>query len=210
MHFELFHESEIQLRDGPVSDPEALRARDADPIAFAEEVFTDARQRGASLVGFKLFAFHDQRILHRTVEDARTKIIVLNRSNTLAQYSSRRLAEATGTWQLESGSKPERMRILFEAADFEAFEEARNRRMGEFSILLSEAGRQALFVEYAALQRESCMDRISAFLGLPRPASVRPKTARQNLARTIDRFKNRKEVLRYLGARNRLAWAQGG
>jgi LPS sulfotransferase NodH len=210
MHFELFHETEIQFREGPVTDPKAFRVRNTDPVAFAEDIFAGAWRRGASLVGFKLFAFHDHRVLRRTVEDERTKIIVLSRSNTLAQYSSRRLAEATGAWQLEAGAKPERVWIPFDVGDFEAFEQAIHRRMREITVLLSEFGRQALFVEYTALRQDACIDRISDFLGLPAPISLLPTTVRQNPVRTIDRFKNREEVLNYLRARDRLAWAQGG
>jgi LPS sulfotransferase NodH len=210
MHFELFHATEIQYRTGAVTDARMLEARDAQPVAFMEGIFAEAEGRGASLVGFKFFAFHKKRVLRRIVEDETIKIVCLTRSNALAQYSSRRIAEATGQWELAPGDLPEQRHIAFDPADFETFEATMHDWASLIGLHLAEGGRQALFVEYKTMLSDAGIARLSDFLGIPLSRDRGVPIVRQNPTRTIDRFSNPDVVRRYLDLRHKASWAYGG
>ena len=61
MHFEVFNEKASFRRDGQaVTDPDALRRRDADPCEYFREIMRD-HEASASAVGFKLFPEHATR-----------------------------------------------------------------------------------------------------------------------------------------------------
>jgi predicted O-linked N-acetylglucosamine transferase (SPINDLY family)/LPS sulfotransferase NodH len=210
MHYELFHATEIQYRDGPLEDPAALVVRDERPLEFLENVFLGAQRRGATLVGFKYFAFHTRSVLEHILRDRGTRLVVLGRDNALAQYASRKAAEATGRWERAVGEPGETMRPRFDAFDFECFE--RSVRVWTETIhgRLAAAGREGLTLEYDSMFSDTSIERLSAFLGVAVPAATNLRLARQNPERTIDRFSNPAEVRQYLEMRGNPGWAYCG
>lgn len=109
MPHELFHDEMIQFSDRTVFDPEALGARNADPIGFLDGLFTEAAAEGRSLMGFKHFAHLSSVVAQAAIADPATKLIHIRRGNFLAQC--------------RRGERPEQVRINFDRDDFEAREQ---------------------------------------------------------------------------------------
>lgn len=112
-HYELFHDEMIQFSDRTVFDPEALGARNADPIGFLDGLFTEAAAEGRSLMGFKHFAHLSSVVAQAAIADPATKLIHIRRGNFLAQC--------------RRGERPEQVRINFDRDDFEAREQYQRR-----------------------------------------------------------------------------------
>ncbi|RWN62293.1 hypothetical protein [Mesorhizobium sp.] len=117
----------IQFSDRTVFDPEALGARNADPIGFLDGLFTEAAAEGRSLMGFKHFAHLSSVVAQAAIADPATKLIHIRRGNFLAQYSSEKIAKSNGKWFSRLGERPEQVRINFDRDDFEAREQYQHR-----------------------------------------------------------------------------------
>lgn len=84
--------------------------RDADPLAALEKVaaLSDEAFPDKRLFGFKLFLKHDEAVRLHVRDDERYRLIVLERSNKLAQYVSTEMARETGQWTARVNKQGER------------------------------------------------------------------------------------------------------
>jgi predicted O-linked N-acetylglucosamine transferase (SPINDLY family)/LPS sulfotransferase NodH len=208
--YELFHRSRIQYGGGQVTDPEAIASRDAAPLAFLQRREETTAASGYTMTGFKLFLFHDARVLDHVLSEPRYRLILLTRENRLAQYSSHVIAHQTGQWELRDGEAPTRRGVVFDPQHFEAFEDWLNRVHQRMLEGLYRHGRDILLVEYASLSSPATLQRLSDCLGRAVTIARRPNLARQNPTGIVDRFTNRAETLAYLERRNLRRWADGG
>ncbi len=208
--FELFHRTEIQYRGGKVLDATAIAERDADPVAWLERYHDDCRLRGYRLLGFKIFAHHDARILEHVAADAQTRIIVIGRRNLLAQYSSQRIAERTGEWATPEGLAPKRAKIVFDPADFEKFERTVAMLEARLRQVLGERRGGVLELDYCDLSSPETLGRLSEHLEREVPVESGYALVKQNPGPIVDRFSKPAIVRAYLKRRGLEAWGDAG
>jgi LPS sulfotransferase NodH/glycosyltransferase involved in cell wall biosynthesis len=208
--FELFHQTEIQFRSGRLRDPERIKARDADPVGWLERYHDQCRQMGYRRLGFKIFAHHDRRVLEHIARDGATRVIRLGRQNVLAQYSSQRIAEATGEWQVHGGLKPKRIRIEFDPADFERYERVIQMLRGQLVQLFEHKGTDVMDLDYTELASDAVLAQLSRFTGWEVRRTNRSVLQKQNPSRILDRFETPERVVEYLAGRGLADWAGEG
>jgi LPS sulfotransferase NodH len=208
--YELFHRSRIQYGGGDVIGTEAIAARDADPLRWLQEREDATAAFGYTMTGFKLFLFHNERVLDHVLSEPRYRLILLTRENRLAQYSSHLIAQQTGQWELRDGQPPVRRKVVFDPQDFEAFEVWLNRVHGRMLDGLHRHGRDILLVEYRSLMFPATLQRLSDWLGSAVTLARRTNLARQNPTSIVNRFTNRAETLAYLDRRKLSRWAEDG
>jgi LPS sulfotransferase NodH len=208
--FELFHKTEIQFRSGRLRDPERIEARDADPVGWLERYHVQCREMGYRRLGFKIFAHHDRRVLEHIARDDATRVIRLGRQNVLAQYSSQRIAEATGEWQVHGGLKPKRIRIEFDPADFERYERVIEMLKGQLVQLFEHKGTDVMDLDYTELASDAVLARLSRFTGWEVRRTNRSALQKQNTSNILNRFETPERVVAYLSGRGLAAWAGEG
>jgi len=95
---EIFHPDRIYCSVDKRSIPDIIE-RNRDPIGFMHRVLKETnRQKGPfKLIGFKIFFDHNSRITEYLIEN-KIPVVVLERCNKLAQYSSLKIAKKTGQW----------------------------------------------------------------------------------------------------------------
>jgi LPS sulfotransferase NodH len=112
---ELFNPTEIANKSIPWPEiPDAQRTRllalrQADPVAFWDELCVASLSRGYRAVGFKLLysqGLSQKPLLDRLTADRTIRIIHLTRRNLLRRLLSERQAYATNQWAIGRGSPP--------------------------------------------------------------------------------------------------------
>ena len=95
---EIFHPDEIFSSITMDSIPN-LKERNSSPVDFLNKVIEQTyKQKGkSSLIGFKLFFDHNPAITDYIL-DHKIPIVLLERTNKLAQYASLKIAKKTGKW----------------------------------------------------------------------------------------------------------------
>jgi LPS sulfotransferase NodH len=209
-HHELFHATEIQYKGRVIADAKSLGQRNADPIAFMNQVFATSEEQGYHTVGFKLFLYHNETVLRYLIADESYKLIFLDRANILAKYASARIAAMTGQWGALSADRIVNRQIVFDREDFERYEAASLDLRSKALRLLATAGREVFFVEFASIVHCQVQARVARFLGLNAVPDVRPNIQRQNPVSIADRFTNSESVRSYLASRKKAGWLDPG
>jgi glycosyltransferase involved in cell wall biosynthesis len=207
-HFELFHDEMIQFARHTVTDVAEIASRNADPVGFLRRVRAEAAEAGMDLVAFKHFAHLDDTVTDEIVRNDAIRLIHLSRENLLAQYSSEKIARASGKWVRHRDQTGDQVRVPFEAKDFEKFEAYYRRIETERVHRLAGSRRTVLFVEYADLNTPETRRRIGDFIGIAIPDTAQPDTRKQNPPQVIERFSNPEVVRDYLARRNLSRWAE--
>jgi len=139
----------------------SLAERDRDPGRMLSRI---AGQKDA-LAGFRLFQDHDDRALSHCLADPRTAKVVLTR-NPVESYVSLRIARATGQWWLGDVSRARSAKARFDAAEFEAFLEARRAFYLRVNRALQTSGQTAFPLDYADLGDSAVLGGLVRFLGV--------------------------------------------
>lgn len=180
-HHELFNPNGIftalDERDDATS-PDALAARDRDPIGFLDDIWDDTR--GAQAIGFKMTPDQAPDVLAHVLADTGIAKIVLRRQNALRRLVSERIADATGRWEAYDDAPPlARPRVHVDAGELaehaarvEAFHAA-------IDAALLRSGQVSLALRYEDLFDTNEQARLLAFLGLP-PHPLRTRSLHQN------------------------------
>ena len=207
---ELFNSTEIQMRRETIRTSVALQDRDASPVEFLQKTMLSAQNEGLEVVGFKFFFYHHETVLQHLIEDITWKIVVLQRENLLARYSSLRIAERTGEWGVLRHTQPTPLLLRFDEGDFEDFE-GKAHAMRELVMRgLSLGGREIFLMDFVSILDRRTLDRLAAYLEMDIPETIVPRIRKQNPTQTINRFSNPDHVRSYLAARNRQRWAFEG
>ncbi len=191
-------------------EPEVIADRNADPLGWLGQREEAAARFGYTMTGFKLFPFHERRVIDHVLEDKRYKLILLSRENRLAQYSSGRIAVSTGQWVLKEGQTKIGKDLLFDPQDFEGYEAWLDGVDRMFHEGFERHGRSVLSVDYVSLQKAATLERLSRWLGRAVTYERRSTTRRQNPRRIAERFANRNELMEYLALRGLTRWAEDG
>ncbi|QPC82187.1 hypothetical protein G4Y79_21265 [Phototrophicus methaneseepsis] len=212
-HNELFHERAIFLADDEIWDEAVLHGRDQDRAAFLEQTLARAQ---TPLIGFKHLLFYDEDIINYVLQDARFKIILLERANILAQYSSFKIAHQTNQWTLKQGEVPAQAEKLpWDEVDFASYVTTYQEAYAQLQQAIRAAkGDQAdgnwLHLHYTDLLNVATFSHIFDFLGVgPHPVQM-GFIRRQNSAHTVARFQQPEQVHAYLQKQGLLAWEWEG
>ena len=209
-HYELFHDDMIQYGDRTDVEASALQARDADPIAFLERLYSQGAADRHSVVGFKHFAHLNSAVTRAVIADPTVKLIHIGRANRLAQYSSVKIAEMNGKWFSKVGEARDRERITFNPSAFEIWEAYQHRVDSERMGLLAQSQRDVLLIDFVRVLEPATVDRLSRFLGVDLVRGGPPHFQRQNGPTILDRFTNPLDVAAYLAGRGLAHWGDAG
>lgn len=185
-HHEIFNPRGIflalHMREA-ASELGTLEARDADPLAFLERIWT--LSDGADCVGFKMTRGQDASLMQCLVDEPAVRKIVLTRRNRLKTFVSELLAQATDRWEVyaprESAHPLPRLEI--HADQLRAHAAANRAFYDDIETRLAAARQDYLRLSYEDLFRPGEQARLLAFLGLPagrlalEPSSVKQTPA---------------------------------
>ena len=186
-------------------------SRNVDPLAFLDAVWR-ASPAGIT-TGFKMFA-NDfpivQEALARTPE---IRLIVLERPNKLAIFSSMEIGKATQIWHTSEPSEtlPE-IRLDFDGAAFQRFVEGQEtiyRRLRERLNVRAACPETVLQLAYPKLTSPGIGDRLCAFLGIARQPLF-SRLRKQNNPRAAERFRDPAAVAAFVEGMGHAAWAAEG
>ena len=211
-HGELFHPRAIYYADRKARmDAEALAARDADPVAFLEQL--QAAAPPGTPVGFKIFPHHSTTILDHVRATPQLRRILLRRDNLLAQFSSERIAERTGRFTQPDGS-PAPVRIRFDEQDFLGFvdrvtgERVAHERVARGDQTGGGDSPRVLSLEYHELFAAGIEGRLARFLQVGCLPLRAEHLVRQNTGRITERFDDPPAVRDFLDRYGHPEWAE--
>jgi len=198
-HGEIFHPDKIH--SGLEGHPDTS-VRRRDPVGFLQTMMDLAyEQKGqSSIIGFKLFFDHN-RAITRFLIDQKIPIVLLERENKLAQYSSLKIAKKTGKWHSkqklskpqEEKNKLEGKKVSFSLLEFVAFSARSQFRFQGFISKIKKQHAPYLHVTYESMFNEKNWLQILQFLSIQVEATKADSTLeKQNSEPLLERFSNPK------------------
>lgn len=196
---EIFHPDEIFCSVNPETIPDKYQ-RDRHPVEFLHNIMEQTyKQRGqSSLIGFKLFFDHNP-LITKYVLDNRIPVILLERSNKLAQYSSLKIAKRTGKWnsddiiskKQEELNKKRGKKVHFSLLEFVAFSIRSRFRFYSLTRKLIKSGTPYHYVCYEKMFKDNEWRNIIEFLNIKtEKIEVTSNLKKQNKGTLISRFSN--------------------
>ncbi|MEM9717280.1 MAG: hypothetical protein AAF826_12265 [Pseudomonadota bacterium] len=144
------------------AEPDLLKARDADPIAFLNEtVPVDPSVSN----GFRLFVDHDHRVLNHVLHDESCAKIILRRDH-LDTFISQEIAFATDQWRIGDIGKRIQTKVTFDPTKFENYCASLDAFYNDISQTLKASGQTAFQISYDDLLDQSVMDGVFRYLGV--------------------------------------------
>ena len=220
---ELFNPHGAALRKLGLRNKNDMRQAGEKPLEFLQRVMKQQQESEPykPYFGFKLMLHHDPRLIDHVLEDSSWEIIVLERQNLLAQWTSAGLAKKTGRWgpgkkagegkkgddkaeaedeeddldDLDEDKAPEKAaspKVVFNA---EKYEQYCFRMHARYASIYNRLGERPYFKLYSE-DIDASHPKLLEFLHVdPRPLeSTRP---RQNSSSMRDRIKNYESYVRY-------------
>jgi hypothetical protein len=137
-----------------------LAARNRDP----GRLLVRMRRRSDGLAGFRFFHDHDPRVLDEVMGDGRWAKVLLGR-DPLDSYVSLKIAVETGQWTLTQPLDRRQARVRVDAAEFDAFAQARAAFRTALERRLQHSGEAAFRLDYADLSDRAVIQGLVTFLG---------------------------------------------
>lgn len=193
-------------------DPTELR--DRDPVRFIDTVFALSPTHPRA-VGFKLFLNHNSAVLDAVAARDDMHIMLLDRQNRLASFSSLLIGEMTDVWWVKSGkaAAPDTagasQRVIFDAERFEAYRLQLDADFAAFRDRVTPSAR-LIEIDYSDLLHEQAQRRILRFLGANQDQPLMADLVKQNPAVLVERFENPEVVRAHLEAIDRPEWIEDG
>lgn len=185
-HGEVFHPSPAHHIKGDrkgLTLEDAVALRDHDIDAYMAWVYDHPEARA---VGFKMWRSHNQSACDDLIADRTVHKIIYERTNVLARFSSSRLVQATGIYNLPPGkARPGKLdtRITFDRKAFAAY---LNKHQSLFSHYRNAAKGPVLDIAYEAI-RDGDFSTVLNFLGVSQQ-DLTPQKAKLHGSAIIDRF----------------------
>jgi len=203
-HNELFHERTIFTSQGAINDEDVIKRRDKAVVPYLQKTL---KQSDKPVRGFKHLLFNNQEIIEYVMNGA-FHLILLERENILAQYSSFKIALNTKQWTVFSGDgvvKPSP--LVWDVADFEAYRKQYTNTYDSLKTQTDKRKYPAHHVYYTDLLAQKAQDAIFTFLEV-HPVSVDDSILprKQNTKQIIDRFEQPDVVRDHLKAINYPQW----
>ncbi|MCZ0814014.1 hypothetical protein N5A93_17475 [Roseovarius sp. EGI FJ00037] len=183
-----------------------IEARTSDPNRFLDEL-EDFVAPEAKTLGFKVFPkqlLPVAQIAHRS----EMRVIRLVRPNLLATYSSSRIAAMTGQGAVRVGEEVRRVKLDFDAQDFERFMTAQGKKDDEVNRVLEVIPEERVFrMFYSELGHEPVLEKLLGFLNVE-PMPMTSNAVKRNPSQIVERFNNSSDVMKYLERHNLTCWAE--
>lgn len=212
VHGEIFHSKHIAgplHHDGSIaiddlSSNEMMTLRERAPLKFLNTILAGPER---NCVGFKLFLNHNETVLNYVIEDSSYKLLVLERANRLAAYSSAAIGSEVGVWH--TTKQPSTKAIEFDRTRFLATKKFLDESYAALRSKLS--GRPGVvWLEYRQLNAVDSDDAALELLGVDRAYALSSPLVKQNPEQPIARFTNRDAVEAALAEIGHSEWAIGG
>jgi LPS sulfotransferase NodH len=206
-HNELFHERAVYRADTTLSADPVLKRRDANPIAYLQQTLNNP---ATPVTGFKHLLFYNETITDYVLS-GEMRLILLERENVLAQYSSLKIAHQTGQWTLKPGQKAAAVQpVPWDEADFAAYCQQYQTAYQRLRERLAERSAPGLHIYYRDLFTAAQIQRVLAFLGIDAETSPRVESGdmiqQQNTSHITERFTESQTVREYLTHSGRTGW----
>jgi hypothetical protein len=157
-----------------IKSAETVAKAVSEPLVYLNDVMSAWTQRedARPVFGFKMMLHHDARVIDHIVSDPSWRVILLRRSDTLAQWSSLQIAKTTGEWgskkkkaRAKAGIEEPATRIEFKARVFEMYGNKLETRYGSLKRRLVD--HQVFEIPTEAIDERR--DEMLAFLGVDQP-----------------------------------------
>ncbi|MEM0914773.1 MAG: hypothetical protein AAGK09_09215 [Planctomycetota bacterium] len=185
-------------------------SRFAHPGAYIRAL--NALRPGVPFIGFKLMLGQHLDFAIDCVHDPLRPVVLLRRENNLARWSSNATAKRTGQGAAKAEDRVQRVKVDFDAEDFQRFHErstAHRRRIDE---AMDEAGVRCLRIDYAELSGDpqATLDRIVAHVGAEPGHELPTDFVKRNPSSILDRLNNPQDAMRAIEALGHADWAEEG
>jgi hypothetical protein len=174
------------------------------PYEFVQAVLETAPNR--KVYGFKIHVDQHPIFLDQLIADPEWKIVVLERENMLAQYSSWKIAERTGQGNAPKGTKVVRAKVEFSAREFNKFINRKNKEWERFWSGLRTKGKEYFYIRYTDLLSKPVVQNMLGFLDVSPSVDLQPGTEKRNPWDILSRFSNPQEVATELEKMGHLHW----
>jgi len=180
--------------------------RQQNPLAFFENVVMISGP--SEYVGFKLMLGKKKfSLIEELTKRDDYKIILLERSNLMAIYSSNEIVKVTGQGSARKNDTIQKAQVEFSAASFEDFAQRRNRQYKKVKELLKNSNKTFLSVEYNQLRNSEGLKKVLEFLGVDPNQDLEIATKKRNSDNILERFSNPEVVNTYLEEKGLQEWA---
>jgi len=173
------------------------------PYEFVEAVFETARRK---ICGFKQHLDQNPAFLKQLIHDPGWNVLVLQRENSLAQYSSQKITQVTGQGSLPRGAKVIRATVEFKEREFVKFVNQKTKEWDGVFAALKAAGKSYLQVYYTELLSPQTATRMLEFLGVDPGVNIKPGTEKRNSSDILSRFTNQEAAAATLEKMGKLEW----
>lgn len=200
---EIFHSDKIYCSVSKDSIPN-IQERNEEPVNFLNEMIeqTYEQKNQPDLIGFKLFFDHNLTITDYLIKN-KIPIILLERTNKLAQYSSLKIAKKTGQWHSKQKLSNEQQeinrkqgkKIKFSLLEFIAFSIRSRYRFHQLIKALKKNSSPYHYVKYEDIFDPTEWQKIVKFLKLElEDIEANETLVKQNKGSLLNRFSNTKYV----------------
>ncbi len=176
------------------------------PYEFVRAAFATAPKRDC--YGFKIHLAQHPEFLSELIQDREWQLVVLQRENKLAQFSSSKIAEVTGQGNAPKGTRIVRARVEFKNKEFGRFLSQERKQWERVWSDIQTSGKDYFYLRYVDLVSKSAIQKLFKFLGVDPGFDVEPGTEKRNPSDILDRFTNREDVARTLEQMEKTEWSR--
>lgn len=171
-----------------------LAQRNADPMGFLAALRDSAGDR---IPGFRLFDGHDGTVMKHALADPECRRIVLTR-DPVDSYVSLKIARQTDQWLLRRKNKRVNVRITFDPAEFDAYQDRLKAHYFRVDQEMERAGTSALRVTYEDLSDPGVLQAVASFVGSTGTPPAEAPILRQNPGHLSEKVANYEEMCVHL------------
>jgi LPS sulfotransferase NodH len=196
---ELYNPNGGSLRDLGLKSKKSLYRVGTEPLAFLQDVIDmlAAQHACKPVFGFKLMLHHDPRMIDFILAHEEWRVIVLERRNRLAQWSSMKMALASDKWEANKGDEPMEPppKVTFDARSFEQY---CFRMTAKYESIYNRLGSRPimkLFTEEIDERHADLLDYLGVDSSIAQ--TLESRRTKQNPSSMSDRIDNYDAYLRY-------------
>ena len=199
------HKKLLRLLDQLDPAYKNAKIRFSNPDDYIDAVFSTEPTK--QIIGFKLHIEQYPDFLERIISESNYKIILLERENILAQYSSWLIAKTTGQHHVKTGSHAPRVKVKFRPRSFQHYKARIENDYSQIKSLLNKNNRENFYIRYTELTDVNKIDDLIKYLGASVSNDIHPDTRKWNTSEILDRFVNPVDARKTLIQMDRPEWA---
>ena len=176
------------------------------PYDFVNAVFSTAAKK--NIYGFKQHMDQNSDFLYSLIKDPGWKILLLQRENKLAQYSSQKISQVTGQGNAPRGTKILRTKVEFKEKEFKNFVKRKEKEWNVVRQKLESIDEDYYTIKYTDLNSRSASGSILEFIGVDSSFQMVPGTEKRNSSDVLSRFSNPENTLKVLKQMRCSEWVE--